>query len=80
MLDEYLDIVGTDITKRIWDRRKYYLKTYYPNSSIEYQYRIGGQMGERLTGIFMHKNFTNIGTVGLKITENKYKDGESRDK
>lgn len=80
VLDEYLDIVGTDIMQRIWKRRKYYLKPYKPNSTFEYQYRIGGQMGERLTGIFMHKNFNKIGTVGLKITENKYDVNEIREK
>lgn len=80
VLDEYLGIIGLDITQRIWNRKQYYLKGYYPNNTIEYQYRIGGQMGERLTGIFMHKNFANIGTVGLKITENKYGPGETNDK
>ena len=72
VLEEYLDIVGLDIKQRIWDRRKFYIKDYYPNNTIDYQYRIGGQMVERLTGAFIFKNFKNACCVGLKVTENKY--------
>ena len=72
VLEGYLDTVGLDIRQRIWDRRDLYLKSYYPNSTFEYQYRIGGQMAERLTGVFIFKNFKTVRTVGMKITENKY--------
>ena len=72
VLEEYLNIVGVDIKQRILDRKGLYLKNYYPNNTFEYQYRIGGQMAERLIGAFIIKNFKNVCCVGLKITENKY--------
>ena len=73
ILDEYLKIVGTDINKRIYDNFEKYIKNFYPNDSVEYQYRIGGYLGERLTNIFMLGNFKKMKTYDVIITEDKYK-------
>ncbi len=72
ILDGYLDVVGTDIWQRIGDNKKKYLKDFYPNSTIEYQYRIGGFLGERLTNAFIKKRFRKVITYDIKITEEKY--------
>ena len=69
---EYLDIVGTDIKKRIEDNKEKYLKDFSPNNTVEYQYRIGGYLAERLTNVFVEKHFKKIKTYGVKITEFKY--------
>ena len=37
VLDEYLKIVGTDITKRIEDNKEKYLKDFSPNNTAVYQ-------------------------------------------
>lgn len=72
ILSEYIKIVGTDIYKRINDNKEKYLKDYSPNDSIEYQYRIGGYLIERLINVFAKINFKNIKSCGVKITEYKY--------
>ena len=69
---EYLDIIGTDIKKRIEDNKEKYLKDFSPNNTVEYQYRIGGYLAERLTNVFVEKHFKKIKTYGVKITEFKY--------
>lgn len=72
ILDEYVKIVGTDIEKRIIDNQEKYIKYSYPNNSRQYQYRIGGYLGERLTNLFILTHFKKIKTYPVIITENKY--------
>ena len=73
ILDEYIKIVGTDINKRIYDNYEKYIKDFYPNNSVEYQYRIGGYIGERCTNLFMMYKFKKIKTYPVIVTEDKYK-------
>lgn len=73
VLDEYVNIVGTDINKRIEDNKDKYLKNFYPNNTVEYQYRIGGYLAERLTNIFIMTHFKKIKVYPVIVTENKYK-------
>ena len=73
ILDEYLKIVGADITGRIEKHKDKYLKNFYPNNTIEYQYRIGGYIAERLTNIFLMKHFKKMKMYDVIITEDKYK-------
>lgn len=73
VLDEYVKIVGTDINKRIEDNKDKYLKSFYPNNTQEYQYRIGGYLGERLTNLFLLTHFKKIKTYSVIVTEDKYK-------
>ena len=73
ILDEYLKIIGTDINKRIYDNYEKYIKRFYPNDSVEYQYRIGGYIAERLTNLFMMHKFKKIKTYPVIVTEDKYK-------
>jgi hypothetical protein len=72
VLDEYVKVVGTDIEKRIEDNKDKYLKKFYPNNTVEYQYRIGGYLAERLTGVFICKHFVKGRCYSIKITEKKY--------
>ena len=73
ILDKYVEVVGDKIFKRIYDNYEHYIKRYYPNSDVEYQYRIGGYLAERLTNIWILKNHTNIGVASVLITESKYR-------
>ena len=73
VLGEYINIVGRNIYKRIIDNKDKYIKRTYPNSTIEYQYRIGGYLAERLTNVYIVKNFKTLKTYGITITEGKYK-------
>ena len=74
VLSEYTKIVGTDIRKRIKDNKDKYLKSFSPNDTVDYQYRIGGYLAERLTNIFILNNFNldKIGSIGIIRTEKKY--------
>lgn len=72
VLDEYLKIVGTDIRKRIEDNKEKYLKRTYPNNTVDYQYRIGGYISERLTNLFIMTHFKRLRTYPIIVTENKY--------
>lgn len=72
ILDEYVKIVGIDIEKRIENNKEQYLKNFYPNNTIEYQYRIGGYLAERLTNLFVIAHFKKLKAYPIKITEKKY--------
>lgn len=72
VLDGYVDVVGTDIYKRIEDNKDKYLKDFPPNDSVEYQFRIAGYLAERLTNAFIMKNFKTIGAYDVSIMEEKY--------
>ena len=72
ILDEYVNIVGKDIYKRIEDNKEKYLKDFSPNDEASYQYRIGGYLAERLTSLWIIKNHKKVATYGVKITEQKY--------
>lgn len=72
ILDEYINIVGTNIVKRIGNNVEKYLKTNHPNNTIDYQYRIGGYIGERLTNLFILTRFKKLKTYPVIITEDKY--------
>ena len=72
ILNEYIKIVGTDINKRIYDNIEKYVKRFKPNNTVEYQYRIGGYLGERLTNLFLMSKFTKMKTYPVIVTENKY--------
>ena len=73
ILDKYLNIVGININKRIYDNYEKYIKDFYPNNTVEYQYRIGGYLSERITNIFMMHKFKKIKTYPVIVTEDKYK-------
>ena len=72
VLQKYIERVGVDIKKRIEDNKEKYLKDFSPNDTVDYQYRIGGYLAERLTNVFAEKHFKNIKTYKVKITEYKY--------
>ena len=76
ILDEYINIVGRNIDKRIEDNKEKYLKNidgYPQNSEVWYQFRIGGYLAERLTSLYLFKNFKRIKVYKMIETENKYK-------
>ena len=72
VLEELLKVIGTDINKRIEENKDKYLKSFSPNNTVEYQYRIGGYIGERLTNVFILKHFKKATMYPVNITENKY--------
>ena len=72
VLNKYVEEVGTDIRKRIEDNKDKYLKKFHPNNTVEYQYRIGGYLAERLTNVFFCKWFRRVKTFGMVLTEGKY--------
>ena len=73
ILNEYLKVVGININKRIYNNYEKYLKSFYPNSTPEYQYRIGGYLAERITNLFLLTHFKKIKTFPVILTEEKYK-------
>lgn len=77
VLNEYIKIIGTDIDERINSNKEKYLKSSYPNSTIDYQYRIGGYLAERLTNIFVNRNCNRIKTYSILITDKKYRNEKS---
>lgn len=68
-LDSYVSIVGTDIRKRIIELRETYLDKGTGAESIEHQYRIGGNLGERIiNALIMHK-FPDVKTYPIIFKE-----------
>lgn len=72
ILNKYIEIVGIDIIKHIKENTDKYLKQNYPNSTIAYQYRIGGYLAERLTNVFFKHKCEKIKTYPILITDKKY--------
>ena len=72
VLSEYIKVVGTDIEGRIKYNSDKYLKGLPPNTTPEYQYRIGGYLSERLTNIYLMHRFKKMKIYGTVITESKY--------
>lgn len=72
ILNAYLEKVGLNIEERIKENKEKYLKDFSPNNTAEYQYRIGGYLGERLTNIFIMKNTKKMMPFPMKQTEVKY--------
>ena len=72
VLQDYVNIVGTDIKGKIEREKEEYLKKFSPNDTIEYQYRIGGYLAERLTNVFIIKKFNKVCSFKAEVTENKY--------
>lgn len=77
VMNEYLNIVGTDIKGRIENNKEKYLKSFSPNDTVEYQYRIGGYIIERLTNVFMIKHFKKLKWYKVIVTEEKYNKRDS---
>ena len=73
ILDEYVNIVGKGIEKRIENNKDKYIKNFSPNNTVDYQYRIGGYLAERLTNVFIMNKHKKMMSYAVNITENKYK-------
>lgn len=72
VLDEYVNIVGTDIEKRIKNNKDKYIKDFSPNDTVKYQYRIGGYLAERLVSMYIMANFDKPMFSEVDIVEEKY--------
>lgn len=74
IINKYLEAIGgiDNVLKRIEENKDKYLKSFYPNNTIEYQYRIGGYLIERFTHVFLLKHFKKIAFCPIEITESKY--------
>lgn len=57
ILDRYLEVVGTDIEGRVAARREDYHVGCNKTSTAEYQYRIGGFLGERIVNALIRNRF-----------------------
>lgn len=71
-LDEYVNIVGKDIEKRIGENKDKYFKNMYPQNEMWYQYRIGGYLAERLSNLWILMNCKKKKILDAYETNNKY--------
>ncbi len=69
VLDRYLDIVGKDLKQRIMDHPELYLKRKGYKGQVEHQYRIGGNLGERVASAFVMHRFPDAKTYKIVFTE-----------
>lgn len=72
IIKEFLWRVGINFVDRIKNNENKYIKSYAPNNTYKYQIRLLTYVLERLTNIYILKNFKNIKTYNAVITENKY--------
>ena len=68
-LNLWLDIMGKDLRGHIISHSEQYLKRYGRGASIEHQYRIGGNLGERIVSAFISDRFPNCKTYDIVFTE-----------
>ena len=72
VLKEFCWVYGIEPEQKVLDNKEKYLKEFYPNNTVEYQRRTFAFLMERLTNIFIIKNFKNIKTYDVIVTEDKY--------
>lgn len=72
IVKEFFWRVGIDFEKRIKDNENKYLKNFSPNNTYTYQIRLLTYVLERLTNIYIFKNFKKLKAYDVVITENKY--------
>lgn len=68
-LDGYLEIVGKDIRQRITDNRCAYLDRNTGFRSVEHQFRIGGNLGERIVSAILAYRYPDAKTYDIVFTE-----------
>ena len=69
VLDTYIDVVGKDIRQRININKNIYLFKGTGSTSIEHQYRIGGNLGERIVSAMLPYYFPQMQTYDIVFTE-----------
>lgn len=72
VMKEYFWRWGIDFRNKVVENEEKYLKNAYPNSSISYQERVFSFVFERLTNVFIFKNFKRLKMYNVVVTENKY--------
>lgn len=70
-LQHYLAVVGKDIRQRILQHSTLYLKSKGNAAQVEHQYRLGGNLGERIMSAYIMRNFENPKTYKIHYTEKK---------
>ena len=68
LLDCWLDVVG-DVKERIAGHKTLYLKDDERGGSMEHQYRIGGNLGERISSALLMYFFPDAKEYGITVTE-----------
>lgn len=70
LIDDYLDVVGVDLLKRIKRLKYIYLKN---SKNVPLQFRIGGNLGERVISAYLLQHYPNAKTYDIVFTENPRK-------
>ena len=70
-LQHYLAVVGKDIRQRILQHSSFYLKSKGRGAQVEHQYRLGGNLGERIMSAYIMYKFDNPKTYKIHYTESK---------
>lgn len=71
ILDQYLSVVGLDIDGRIAKNRDAYHIGQSRNSTPQYQYRIGGFLGERIVNALLRYRFKRIMCYDKVVTQKR---------
>lgn len=68
-LDDWLEVIGMDIRKRIQKHSELYLLKKGRASLIEHQFRIGGNLGERIVSAYISNKFPKAKIYDIHFTE-----------
>lgn len=68
-LNLWLDVMGTDLRQHIVEHHDQYLQKSGRCATVEHQYRIGGNLGERIVSAIISNRFPNCKTFGIHFTE-----------
>ena len=69
MLGRWLDVVGYDVKRRILDHPDIYLSRKGRGGTLSHQFRIGGNLGERIISAYIKSKFPEAKTFGITFTE-----------
>lgn len=68
-LDSYVGVIGNDIRARIIENRDVYLDKGTGSRSVEHQYRIGGNLGERIINALIMYKYPEAVTYPINFVE-----------
>ena len=71
VLDKLIEVIGEDVVARIMSHQKLYLDKRGVAGTVAHQFRIGGNIGERIASAYILNRFPEVKTYPIVFTESR---------